>query len=72
MPGLIPTEDAVLLPLLALGLLIMVCLFGGLLVHLWVAVWRGFADFWHAVGLCIYLGFGWRVAWDRARRRVFS
>lgn len=70
MPGLIHFGAQHAAPLLALGMLIAVALFGGLAVSLWLVFWRGWTRFWHAVAIWVYLHRPWRVARDRARRRV--
>ncbi len=69
MAGLIVPEGAGGMPLLALALLIAVGLGGGLMVHGWLAFWRLWSAFWHAVALRCYLHRLWRAAWDKARRR---
>jgi hypothetical protein len=62
-------EHPLQVPLLALALLFLAGLIGPLVIHLWMSVWRWFADFWHAVLLWFYLGRPWRCAWYSARRR---
>jgi hypothetical protein len=70
MPGLIPFGAQHAAPLWVLVLLIVVALFGGMAVSLWLGFWRGWTRFWHAVAIRVYLHRPWRVARDRARRRV--
>lgn len=69
MARLMGLDGAVGMPLLALALLIAVGLGGGLVVHGWIAFWRVWSAFWHAVALRCYLHWPWRAAWDKARRR---
>lgn len=70
MARLMGLDGAVGMPLLALALLIAVGLCGGLVVHGWLAFWRVWSAFWHAVALRCYLHRPWRAAWDKARRRA--
>ncbi|MEF8746682.1 MAG: hypothetical protein V5B31_02235 [Candidatus Accumulibacter propinquus] len=70
MARLMGLDGAVGMPLLALALLIAVGLGGGLVVHGWLAFWRVWSAFWHAVALRCYLHRPWRAAWDKARRRA--
>jgi hypothetical protein len=70
MARLMGLDGAVGMPLLALALLIAVGLGGGLVVHGWIAFWRVWSAFWHAVALRCYLHRPWRAAWDKARRRA--
>lgn len=62
-------DEARVLPIVITALLILIGLFGGLLVHLWIASMRLWSDFWHAIALTTKLERPWRVAWSRARRR---